>query len=103
MSEDKQSCLFYNTNAQKAVVFRNNKTISNLINYLQNPENMYSILIDIKDLEEDDLYSFIISMQEAGCGDIIEGELPKPVILPPILHLQKSVERLKKNKGVIFI
>jgi pseudo-rSAM protein len=98
ISEDKQSCLFYNANTHKSVLFKKNETINNLVIYLQNPDNMYSILININDLDgNDDLYDFIVSLQEAGCGDIIEGELPKPVILPPLLNLQKSVERLKKN------
>ena len=40
-------------------------------------------------------------IQEQGYGDIIEGDLEKPIIMPPVLNLQWSVERLTENNSPI--
>ncbi|MDR1371083.1 MAG: TIGR04150 pseudo-rSAM protein [Dysgonamonadaceae bacterium] len=97
ISEDRNGFLFYNTNSGKGMVFDKNGIINKVVKYLQNPENMYSIRIGVKELENEHLYHFIQSLQEATFGDLTEGHLSKPVIMPPILNLQKNVERLKTD------
>ncbi|MDR1458647.1 MAG: TIGR04150 pseudo-rSAM protein [Bacteroidales bacterium] len=97
ISDDENKFLFYNTNTSQGLLFEKNDVINKTVKHLQNPVNMYSILIDVKDMKNSDLYNLIVSLQEAGYGDVIEGDLTKPVIMPPVLNLQKSVERLKKN------
>lgn len=52
-------------------------------------------------MEDDFLYNFVKTIQAYGYGDIIEGDLEKPIIMPPILNLQRGVERLKENKSPI--
>lgn len=97
ISEDQQNVLFYNTNTGDGLTFKKNNIIQKVVAHLLCPENMYSILIDMEDLKEDALFNMVTSLQKKGFGDIVEGDLRKPIILPPILNLQKGVERLKKN------
>jgi len=97
ISEDSEWYLFYNTHIKKGIVFERNKVINKVVSYLQQTDNMYSILITMKELEDNRLYEFVQSLQEAGFGNIIEGKLPKPIVMQPFLNLQKSVERMKKN------
>lgn len=97
ISEDKEKYLFYNTHVKKGLVIHKNDSVNKIVAHLQHPDHMYSVQIRVKDLEDEHLYDFIQSIQNEGYGDMIEGELPKPVIMPPLLNLQKSVERMKKN------
>ncbi|MDR2773864.1 MAG: hypothetical protein LBC19_03815 [Tannerella sp.] len=101
VSEDKVGFFFYNANSGKGMSFAKSEIINNVVKYLQNPENMYSIRIGVKELENEPLYQFIQSLQEASFGDMMEGHLPKPVIMPPILSLQKKVERLKSDFSLL--
>jgi pseudo-rSAM protein len=97
ISEDSERYLFYNTLLKKGMIVDRNDVIDKVVTHLQQTGNMYSILIPMKELEDSRLYELVQSLQEAGYGDIIEGELSKPIIMPPLLSLQKSVARLKKN------
>jgi pseudo-rSAM protein len=101
ISEDDKGFLFYDTYHKKGLSVDKSERVSDIVRYLQTPEHMYSISVSVKDLEDEQLYNFIQSMQEGGYGDLLEGELPKPVIMPPLLNLQKSVERMKKNDLLI--
>ncbi len=95
ISEDAEGYLFYNAKNQKGISFVKDEAINYVIRYIQHPDNLYSIRIGVKELENEPLYQLIQSLQDMGCGDLIEGHLPKPVIMPPILNLQWSVEHLK--------
>ncbi|MDR1224273.1 MAG: TIGR04150 pseudo-rSAM protein [Tannerella sp.] len=97
ISEDSKGFLFYNANSKRVILFDKNENINRVIKYLQNPVFMYSIKIGVKELENDHLYNLIKTLQEAGFGDIIEGDLSKPVLMQPILNLQKSVKHLKTD------
>ncbi|WP_439809480.1 TIGR04150 pseudo-rSAM protein [Parabacteroides distasonis] len=98
ITEDTDYYFFYNANAFKSISFRKNKVINPIVAELQNIDNLYSVKIHVKDLEDVRLLNFVKSLQASGDGDIIEGDLEKPLIMPPILNLQKSVERLKEHK-----
>lgn len=98
ISEDRDRYLFYNTWMKKGMDFYRNHAIDRIVNHLQQTDNMYSVLIHADELDDSRLYEFVQSMQAEGYGDLLEGDLPKPVIMPPLLNLQKSVERMKKNE-----
>ncbi|CAK7054151.1 MAG: hypothetical protein PARBB_02670 [Parabacteroides distasonis] len=98
ISEDKDYHYFYNANAFKSISFHKNEVISPFVAELQNIDNLYSVKIRVKDLEDLRLLNFVETIQSLGLGDIIEGDLDKPIIMPPILNLQKSIERLKEHK-----
>lgn len=97
ISEDANYFFFYNANNGKGISFHKNKEIVPLISQLQDVVNLYSIKIDMKELENEYIYNFVKTIQASGCGDIIEGSLLKPVVMPPLLNLQRSVERLKQH------
>lgn len=97
ISEDSEYFFFYNADSQIGVSFRKNASIIPIVKNLQDPEKLYSIRIDTKELEDDYVYDFINIVQTNGYGDVIEGDLPKPIIMPPILNLQRSVERLRQH------
>lgn len=97
ISEDTEHFFFYNANSPKGISFHKNEAINRIINELQNIENLYSVKIDVEDLNNEQLYYFVETIQAGGYGDIIEGELAKPLLMPPFLNLQKSVERLKQH------
>jgi pseudo-rSAM protein len=101
VSEDREGYLFYNANSGKGISFGKSEMINKVVKYLQNPVNMYSIRIGVKELEDEPLYYFIQSLQEASFGDLVEGHLPKPVIMPLILSLQKNVEYLKAHFSLL--
>lgn len=98
ISEDTDYYFFYNANAFKSISFRKNEVINPIVEELQNIDNLYSVKIHVKDLEDVRLLNFVETIQSLGLGDIIEGDLEKPIIMPPILNLQKSIERLKEHK-----
>lgn len=98
ISEDKDYHYFYNANAFKSISFHKNEVISPIVAELQNIDNLYSVKIRVKDLEDLRLLNFVETIQSLGLGDIIEGDLDKPIIMPPILNLQKSIKRLKEHK-----
>jgi pseudo-rSAM protein len=101
ISEDQDEFLFYNASLGKSMSFGKSEIINKVVKYLQNSENMYSIRMGVKELENEQLYHFIQSLQEASFGDMMEGHLPKPVIMPPILSLQRNVERLKTSVSLL--
>lgn len=97
ISEDTEYFFFYNSNTQKGISFHKNESINPLVKELQNPESLYSVKIRVEDLEDEQLYNFVETVQASGCGDMMEGESSKPLSMPPFLNLQKSVERLKQH------
>lgn len=97
ISEDCDCYLFYNSKTKKGVSFEKNESISPVIKEFQNIENLYSVKIDVKKIEDCRLFDFIKIIQRMGCGDIIEGNMEKPLVFPPVLNLQYSVERIKEH------
>lgn len=100
ISEDPNNYLFYNASTFRCISFEK-KPILSIVEQLQDIEQLYSVKIDVKDLEDESLYNFVKIIQEQGYGDIIEGDLEKPIIMPPVLNLQWSVERLTENNSPI--
>jgi len=98
ISEDLEYYLFYNTNKKKGFSFKKEKSIETIVQSLQNIDSLYSLRIPIEDLVNDNLLSLIRKIQQSECGDLLEGDLDKPIIMPPFLNLQGSVERLKEHE-----
>ena len=98
VSEDLKGFFFYNSDSKKGISFDKNEITNKVVMQLQNIYNMYSVMIGVKDMENEHLYNLIKSLQEEEFGDIIESNLPKPIIMPPVLSLQKSVERMNKAR-----
>lgn len=101
ISEDSDAYLFYNAYTKKGISFFKNEMIDKVVKYLQYNGNFYSIRIGVKELYNEHLYNFIQSLQNAEFGDLIEGHLQKPIILPPVLNLQRSVENAKKYQRLL--
>ncbi|MDD3040936.1 MAG: TIGR04150 pseudo-rSAM protein [Bacteroides sp.] len=98
ISEDLDNFLFYNSLIFKRICFKKNTILVSIVKQLQDIDQLYSVKIHVKDLEDVHLLNFVETIQALGLGDIIEGNLEKPLIMPPVLNLQKSAERLKEHK-----
>lgn len=101
ISEDEESYLFYNADTKKGYSFKKTEAIISVVKKLQDIDNLYSVKVSLKDLLDDSLFNFVETIQSLEFGDIIEGDLEKPILLPPILNLQRSVERLKEHNAPI--
>lgn len=101
ISEDLNNYLFYSTSTFSSISFEKKKIIIPIVKQLQDVEKLHSVKIAVKDLEDEFLYNFVKTIQTYKYGDIIEGDLEKPIIMPPILNLQRDVERLKENNSPI--
>lgn len=100
ISEDSNGYLFYNTSTFRCISFEK-KIICPIVEQLKDIEQLYSVKISVKDLEDESIYNFVKTIQTQRYGDIIEGDLEKPIIMPPVLNLQWSVERLTENNSPI--
>lgn len=101
ISEDAGYFFFYNACLRKGISFAKNKAIDQIVKELQNIETLYSVKIKVEDLKNEYLCNFVETIQANGYGDIIEGDTPKPIVMPPFLNLQRSVERLKQHNAPI--
>lgn len=101
ISEDSEYYFLYNAREGKGKSYRKGKMVVPIVNELKKVDNLYSTKINIKQLVDKDLFDFINIVQLSGFGDIIEGNIDKPVIFAPVLSLQRSVERLKEHKASI--
>lgn len=99
ISEDDKRYYFYNSNDFVGFSVQKEDVIEHLIRNLKNPENLYSVRLDMQDLLNQSIFSLVRYIQSSNCGDLLEGNFEKPVLFPPILNLQKTVERLKENTG----
>lgn len=97
ISEDKGCYMLYNSRDQKGISILKSESINILVRKLQNTENMYSVKLSKIDFEDENLYNFVQTVQKSGYGNMIDGKLEKPIIMPPILNLQRSIERLREQ------
>lgn len=101
ISEDSEFYFLYNAREGNEKSYIKEKMVVSIVNELKEVDNLYSTKINIEQLVDEYLFDFINMVQLSGFGDIIEGSLDKPVIFPPVLSLQRSVERLKEHKASI--
>lgn len=97
ISEDEECYFFYNTDKHDGLSFRKNESIVPIVEKLRDIDNLYCIRIGVKELEDELLYDFVQTVQTRGYGDFLEGDLPKPIVMPPYLNLQRSIERMKRH------
>lgn len=95
VSEDSDCFFFYSTKTQKGISFHKTKLIEQIVGEMINIENLYSVKIKKEYFYDDCFFNFIKKIQLLGFGDVLEGDQEKPIIMPPILNLQRSIERLK--------
>lgn len=98
ISEDNYYYLFYNTVTKESLSIGKSKNIDGIVKELQNVKKMYSIKLDKDVLLDNMVFDFVKKMQLLGFGDIMENLHEKPIIMPPILNLQRSVERLHEHR-----
>ena len=63
ISEDSDRYLFYNTSTYNGISFEKKEIIASIVEQLQDIEKLYSVKIDLKDLEDDILYEFVETIQ----------------------------------------
>lgn len=97
ISEDSEYFFFYNVKKQNGISFCKAEYLNHIVEELKNIDNLYSVKIDVKCLRNKSVCDFVNKIQSMGYGDIIEGNLSKPNIMPPTLNLQRSVKRLKQH------
>lgn len=95
ISEDADSFFLYNSQSGKGVSFPKCKALIYIIEQLQDYNNLYSVRITREELQEDTIFRFVSTVQAFKLGDLVEGYESKPIVMPPLLNLQRGVEKLK--------
>ena len=62
-----------------------------------NVDNLYSVRLTTQMLQNKQVFDCVKMIQQYGFGDLAESSNEKPVLMPPILNLQHSVERYKQH------
>ena len=95
ISEDAGGFFLYNSQSGEGVSFPKSEALNPIVEQLQDFSNLYSVRLTLEDLQADSVFRFVRTVQVFEFGDLIEGSEPKPVIMPPLLNLQRGVEKLK--------
>lgn len=95
ISEDIDGFFLYNSQNGKGVSFPKCEALNLIVEQLQDFNNLYSVRLTLEELQEDSTFYFVNTIQTFKLGDLVEGSNPKPVIMPPLLNLQRGVEKLK--------
>jgi len=95
ISEDAGGFFLYNSQSGEGVSFPKSEALNPIVEQLQDFNNLYSVRLTLEDLQADSVFRFVRTVQVFEFGDLVEGSEPKPVIMPPLLNLQRGVEKLK--------
>lgn len=93
---EKNEILLYDTSSFKHLLFEKcDRSLSNVIDLLVNPENMYSILLTHKQITHNFVADFISQIRRNFMGDLIPTNIStiKPIVMMPILNFQKDRNR----------
>lgn len=95
-----EQVLLYNT-LDGEHVLSNNKYVVPLIEQLFTESNGGVIMLDKEELQNQDIYSFILDVREKFMGDVYDVTLfkSKPIQLYPILNFSRDVKKLKNIKS----
>ena len=95
----KDNLLLYNTLNGKAIESKNQESINRLVKRLISKKNLLVTKLTNKDLENSEIAEFVENIRENFMGDLLDSAWSekKPVQMPPILNIQKDVQKLKKN------
>lgn len=96
--ESKKVFLYNSISGEGFEVYRR-KSINYIIDGLSEINNLYCIEISEEELKIHDVNNLISKVIKTFSGDLIKktSSKSKPVILPPILNLQKDIEKLRKD------
>jgi len=91
--------LIYNSQSGKSIRISNNSSLNPIVNKLLDIKNMYCIELSYDDVNNKDINYFIqkVDASNSGACFLKKEEQPKPVILLPILNLQRGKDRLTKE------
>ncbi|MFZ5430208.1 MAG: TIGR04150 pseudo-rSAM protein [Bacteroidota bacterium] len=87
-------------NSQHGCGFRySNQTIKEITKALSDLKNLHCIELDFSKCDNQELNHFIENIIRIKAGEVVKlhAEIPKPVIIPPLLNLQSDVFRLLKQ------
>lgn len=93
--------LFYNATSHQSYLFTATNLISTYCDKIADINNLYSIAIEEKDLEDKALNDWIQEIAGRKLGAFIEKTEEEPYIIgfPPLLNLQSDVDRLEAEEG----
>ena len=95
ISEDADGFFLYNSQNGEGVSFPKCEALNLIIGQLQDYNNLYSVRITREELQKDSIFRFVCTVQVFKLGNLVEGSEPKPIVMPPLLNLQRGVEKLK--------
>lgn len=88
--------LLYDAKQKRQLRFAATEPVSELCEALENPDNLYSVIVDFATAEAG-VRDFIDGIVSAGFGALSEPDAPV-ISLPPLLNIQRDVERLRRDK-----
>lgn len=94
----KKDILIYNCISSSTKLFENVERLNNLITGNKDFNLVYSIELTEEDLVSPEIIEFIEFIRESFSGDIIDtSRMGRPIVFPPNLKFQSSVQRLKQG------
>lgn len=88
-------CLIYNSSAKNGFIMQLDESLLGLISHLQNPEALYSIILDSYLLASQNVTHFITRVLEEKCGEIVEDDPDITLSMMPILKIQDDSSYFK--------
>ena len=88
-------CLIYNSLARKGFVMQLDESLLGLVSHLQNPEALYSIILDSNLLASQNVTHFITRVLEERCGEVVEDDPDITLPMMPILKIQDDCTYFK--------
>lgn len=96
--KDNESFLVYNTlNSACTLGSFTNIHLRRIIEHLEDANNGYCVAIEGKELDDNNVFTFIKSLCESYSGNIINAIDSKPFIIKPICRIYNSKERMKEE------
>lgn len=93
--------ILYNTDSKSSYTFSLSGLIKNWCRLLGNYENLYCIEIKINNEMSDEVSNWLSNIQEMKFGKILSFEncQSKPVSFPPLLYLEKKINKTDQSKN----
>jgi len=99
ISEDADGFFLYNSQSGEGVSFPKSEALNPIIDLLLDFNNLYSVRLTLEDLQVDTIFRFVSTVQVFKLGNLVEGSEPKPIVMPPLLNLQRGVEKQKLHNA----
>ena len=98
ISEEQGRWLFYNAFDKEGFIVLKDEALIPIVKHLQDVDQLYSVRISLCDLDNPVLFNFVCDLQNHRMGNLLAGKEDRPVIMPPVLNLQYSVDRMKQHQ-----